>query len=380
MSYWNQPMSGWGGSVFTIGSWAPTGATPTTPAFYFDDTNNQFYAYNGSAWEAETDRTVGSWAPTWATPTNPPFYWDDVANKLYLWNGAAWETSSVTSWWDATWGTSYNIDLMSYPTEVVSAKTWRNISVVNTWKYYIYAKISEWQYSWTSQINIYTNVAGTLTLIENFLLWWAYRDSGAVFYLGWLSKEMSITWPQDIFIEYLWAGTPATLHELKLVFWPQRPNPVVSYLSDFQSNSFANWAWVVPTQSPTWSAIVEQPFNPAISFDPITARYAALWPASNELTMTETWTYNIRVNCYWACDFPWIWWFPAGNKYDLYVNGAMVQSVWVWSNTWFFCSAHSEVTFTSVSITAWDIIYIRKTQWTIWFLWTFDNNIFIYKI
>lgn len=377
MSYNNQIVVWGGGSTFTNGSWAPTWATPTTPPFYYDDTNNQFYAYNWTAWEAETDRTVWSGTPTWATATNPPFYWDDVANKLYLWNGTAWETqSSWASGGAATWGTNYNIDITSYALTNVSWQNWRSLVFWQTWKYYVYWKVlSDWWTIWWYTIDIYRNVSGTLTLLDTLRLN-EHPANGSVNDSDWLSNVIDVTSWDTLHIVAWWIGT---LKELQIVFGPQRPDPVIDYLTNFESNTYVTWAWVAPIQRPTWSNTIEQPFNPTISYDPTTARFATLWPAAEELTITTTWNYDITIICYWVCDFPWIWWFPAGNKYDLYVNWAMVQSVWVWSNTWFFCIADSTVTFPSVSLNSWDVIYVRKTQWTVWFSWTFNNQLYIYK-
>ena len=377
MSYWNQPISwGWG-STFTSWSGAPTGATPVSPPFYRDDTNNQFYAYNGSAREAETDRTVWSWAPTWATPTNPPFYWDDVANKLYLYNGTVRETEA-SSWgsWAPTWWDSFNIDLMSYAIESVWWVNGRSLDFWITWLYYIYAKALIWTTTWGTSVNIYRNVSWTLTLLDSMIL---YNNSttGVTHEKSLQSKVLSISAWDTIHIEFTWQGT---LEELKVLFWPQRPDPVISYLTDFKSTTYWFGNSVSAGQSPNWNTLSEQPFNPTISYDPTTPRYATTWPASNELTMSVSWTFDITVTIYWLCDFPWIWWFPAWNRYSLFVNNIFNQNVWVWSNTWFFCIDNSTVTFPSVVLSSWDIIKITKTQWTIWYLWTFSNNIYINKI
>jgi len=41
---------GGGGASLTTGVGAPTGATPTTPPFYWDTATSFFYVYDGAAW------------------------------------------------------------------------------------------------------------------------------------------------------------------------------------------------------------------------------------------------------------------------------------------------------------------------------------------
>lgn len=44
----------------------------------------------GASTAAGGGLTVGAGAPTGATATSPPFYWDSTGSFLYVWDGAAW--------------------------------------------------------------------------------------------------------------------------------------------------------------------------------------------------------------------------------------------------------------------------------------------------
>ncbi len=379
MSYNNQIVSWGGGSTFTTISWAPTGATPTTPPFAWDDTNNQFYAYNGSAREAETDRTVWSGAPTWATPTNPPFYWDDVANKLYLWNGTAWETSA-SAWasWLAQWGINYYIDIINNNEKTVWAVTWKEISFNQIGTYCIYAKIKNGQYSWWSRIEIFRNVSWVLTLIEDFYLWGAYRDFGAVHYQDWFSKRFQVLNTTDTYlVRVSLAWTPQSLEQLELRFWEWYPWTLSTYV-DFIWTTVGTGTWIHPTNTFKYAWVAESPYSPlsnpmALIYD-YTAQHWTLNANLYQINVTNSWTYTIWWVGHASSDGPAFSWDPRSIWFQLFRNGTLISTRELWMFAILTQNRWSANLFWNHSLTAWDVLHIIVHRGTLTWI---NNQIYI---
>lgn len=305
MSYNNQIVVWGGGSTFTNGSWAPTWATPTTPPFYYDDTNNQFYAYNWTAREAETDRTVWSGTPTWATPTNPPFYWDDVANKLYLWNGTAWEDATWTSWAAFTytaWTTFAVTDNVTMPSPVLQSSTWVPIDLwvvifweVSAWPWYNKTKIHIAQQSFSANIRFNAIVSNggsdtynmwiidedTNTQVaiwtQNFSTWSVSPVQWPFSFVSWKKYSFFFGWDTSDY---------GILQSIQLLV-----DPVIDW-SQFFSDGWAqqNQVLMCCYEWQQWSQVLAQP----ITMPTIVGRTSA----HSSWVITTRWAWNYELTCY----------------------------------------------------------------------------------